>query len=589
MTHELYFTSAPRGLSPGSNGYCTVTATRGLPGPLYQKLEALSDYGPLGDGDESTGRYPISLVHVRLSVLGKMYSVLSRICMAGVDHSRRKIFFAHHVALDATELPPGGPGWLVGQTGFLEARWDGQVRELPAGRAPLMGDSTPGVCRAWQQAAGDAGWAGVLAEEFEKNPTRPVYLLCPSRLDPLPLLQEALALLPPERRWQVSFSTLYRPMPQDVTCLWRCLPLDSPEVARVRSQPGALVLDLGKPFGPADGGPLVEAARTGKIPEGSVHLAARAPQPVPGGKAWKPSVPVAAEPKRESAPEPIALTVVEEIATSAQARGGSWFVPFALGLVAGVLLIGGGAVAGWRVLENAQAKAAGRASEEAREHEAKAVAAVEAKRKTDLDESERRLAAVNASASEEKKIVSGKAATAASRASDLQVDLRKMTRERDRARRQIEEEKKHAGEAARLRNRVLKMLADSLFAEKSRESEAIRKLLKAVEGGKEVKLAELDRRLDEWVRHELEILQQPELTNKLYNLGSYLKKCNELWLAYGGPEASVKPSYKKNYDEAVKVHKQIVKSNTSLLVRKAMERVAKELAKLPEPVRPKES
>src|ERR1700722_16206249 len=108
MSHELYFTSAPRGLRPGSNGYCTVAATYGLPGPLFQKLEALSDYRPLFDeADGGASRLPVALSHLRVHSQGKVWSVVSRICMAGMDHSRRRVFFAHHVALEAAELPPG--------------------------------------------------------------------------------------------------------------------------------------------------------------------------------------------------------------------------------------------------------------------------------------------------------------------------------------------------------------------------------------------------------------------------------------------------------------------------------------------------
>ena len=49
MSHELFYTSAPRGLRRGSNGYCTVAATRGLPPLLGQQLERLSDYRPPAD------------------------------------------------------------------------------------------------------------------------------------------------------------------------------------------------------------------------------------------------------------------------------------------------------------------------------------------------------------------------------------------------------------------------------------------------------------------------------------------------------------------------------------------------------------
>src|SRR4051794_30680811 len=245
MSHELLYTSAPRGLRPGTNGYCPVAATRGLPGGLGQQLERLSDYRPLFDpAGPGANRNPVALSHLRVSGSGKTYSVLSRICPAGVDHTQRGIFFAHHVALEPAELPPAGPAWLLAQPGFLAKRWDGQVRELPAGRQPPAGTGPAGVCRAWKQATGDAGWAGVLAESFLDHPERPVYLLYPLGLDLLPLLAEALALLPPDQRWRVTFSTFYVSVPPDVGCAWRCLPAEAPAASRARATPGALVLDL---------------------------------------------------------------------------------------------------------------------------------------------------------------------------------------------------------------------------------------------------------------------------------------------------------------------------------------------------------
>jgi hypothetical protein len=40
-----------------------------------------------------------------------------------------------------------------------------------------------------------------------QDPGRPVYVLFDPGFDPLPLLAEALALLPADRRWDVTFST----------------------------------------------------------------------------------------------------------------------------------------------------------------------------------------------------------------------------------------------------------------------------------------------------------------------------------------------------------------------------------------------
>ena len=39
MSHELFYTSARRGLKPGSQGFCTVGQTRNLPAALAEQLE----------------------------------------------------------------------------------------------------------------------------------------------------------------------------------------------------------------------------------------------------------------------------------------------------------------------------------------------------------------------------------------------------------------------------------------------------------------------------------------------------------------------------------------------------------------------
>jgi hypothetical protein len=262
MSQELFYTSAPRGLQPGSRGFCTVAATRGLSPALVEKLESLSGYRPLfPPHDARAGMNPVAFAHVRISAGGKTYTVVSRIGPAGLDYTERPNKFAHHVVLDPTELPAGGPAWLLRQPGFLEARWDGQVQVLAAGRATPRGDMAPEVCRSWQALTGDAGWGGVLAEAFQADPTRLVYLVFDPGMDLLPLLAESLALLPPEQRWEVTFSTYFTGLPQGAQCLWRCVPRGSPEAKGARQFPGALILDLGQDLGTARGGPLVAKAR----------------------------------------------------------------------------------------------------------------------------------------------------------------------------------------------------------------------------------------------------------------------------------------------------------------------------------------
>jgi len=237
-----------------------------MPAPLIEKVESLSGYRPLFPPlDAKAGLNPIVYSHVRISLGSKTYSVLSRICPAGLDYSERTNKFAHHVVLDSHELPSGGPAWLLRQPKFMETQWDGQVRSILTGRTPPRGEAPAAVCQSWLKLTGDAGWAGVLAEAAEKDSNQQLFLLFEPGMDLLPLIAEALLLLPPEMRWSVTFSTYSTSLPQGLACAWRGLPRDSTEAANARRLPGALVIDL-RDRKRAAGGPLVEVARSGQLP-----------------------------------------------------------------------------------------------------------------------------------------------------------------------------------------------------------------------------------------------------------------------------------------------------------------------------------
>jgi hypothetical protein len=278
VSHELLYTSVPRGLKPGSRGFCTVACTQGIPAPLVGVLESLSAYRHVfPPGSPNAGENPVVWSHVKLQSAGRWYRVLSRISDYGLDYSERTNKLAHHVALEARELNPGGPAWTMQQPEFMETSWEGEPRVLSAGRTPRAGDPPAAICTTWQVLTGDAGWAGVLAEAFLANPERQVYIVFEPGMDLLPLIAEAIGLLPLERRWEATFSTYFTTLPPGVICNWRCVLADSPEAAQSRRFVQALRIDLCNPLPSASGGPLVEAARTGVRPAS----AASAPPALP--------------------------------------------------------------------------------------------------------------------------------------------------------------------------------------------------------------------------------------------------------------------------------------------------------------------
>lgn len=266
MVQEILYTSAPRGLKPGSQDFCTVVSTSGMAATLAERLESLSGYRHVFAPHEANApKNPIACSHLRLELGGKQLSVLSRIGAAGVDYSGRSNKLAHHVVLDVSEQPTGGPAWLLSQPGFMEMQWDGEVHILPQGRRVPSGDAAVGICCKWKEATGDAGWAGVLSQSFLDDPSRVAYIIYEVGTDPLPLVAEAFALLPVSKRWRATFSTYYTAsgVPQLLVCNWRCVLRDSEEAKRARRTRDALVISLVDPMPPAESGPLVQRARTG--------------------------------------------------------------------------------------------------------------------------------------------------------------------------------------------------------------------------------------------------------------------------------------------------------------------------------------
>ncbi|HEV3142831.1 MAG TPA: hypothetical protein VGZ47_02990 [Gemmataceae bacterium] len=285
MSHELFYTSVAAGLQPGDHGFCVVAQTRGLPSDLLAKLKTFSDYRELfPPGDPQASQNPVRYSHLRIKLGSRRYQVLTRACFAGRDYSQRTNKFVHHVVLEGSELTPGGPAWALQQPGFMETGFDGKPRYLEYGRSLPDDEPTAAPCRAWEMETGDAGWAGILAGAI--TPDRPAFLIYNLGQEPLTLIGEALALLPPERRWDVTFSTYFCGLPPDVWCQWRCVIEGTDEARVAQGTPGALILKLSTEQGSAPPTELVQAARTGQrvampAPAKKVPVAAGSYSPSP--------------------------------------------------------------------------------------------------------------------------------------------------------------------------------------------------------------------------------------------------------------------------------------------------------------------
>jgi hypothetical protein len=235
-----------------------------MPAPLAPLLESLSGYRPAFPlTDPRASQNPVNYSHVRAAAGGKNLSVLSRVADYGLDYSQRTNKIAHHVVLASDERPEAGPAWLLAQPGFMDARWDGQPRTLPAGRRVPSGTERPTRCATWAALTGDAGWAGVLAEGWLSGTA--TYVIFEPGTDTLGLIREAIALLPPRKRWEATFATYYTGMPSGVVCGCRCVVDGSQEAIQATRLANVVTIAVNRRVARAQGGNLVEAARTGNV------------------------------------------------------------------------------------------------------------------------------------------------------------------------------------------------------------------------------------------------------------------------------------------------------------------------------------
>jgi hypothetical protein len=283
MAQELMYTSVPRGLLPGSQGFCTVAATRGMQPPLIEKLESLTGYKQLfAPNDAHADQNPVGYFHFRMTLGGRSSHILGRIGAAPIDYSGRTNKFAHLVVLDSNELPDCGPAALLLDPSFLQSSWDGSPEWIDEPKRIPQFDQPASFCRYWQQVTGDAGWAGALLHSYENAPHQPVFLLYEPGEDQtaLALIAEALALLPPEERWSIGFSTYPSNLGPGITCPWRGAVSGFADVKGLQ-RTGGLVWPMNTSLGRAEDNPLTRAAREGRPAPRERRKASAGPAPIP--------------------------------------------------------------------------------------------------------------------------------------------------------------------------------------------------------------------------------------------------------------------------------------------------------------------
>lgn len=258
MMQEIVFTSARRGLRSGSTGFCTVRSTRGMPGNLAQLLERLTGYAHAFDAYGSEAAWnPVNYAHYIARLGGQRFHILSRISNAPLDHTNRSNKLAHLLTTDSSAIAmelSEGPASESLQIPWVTAWSSDNAPSVLADdqqiSLPMAAQVRTGVCEAWKEATGDAGWAAVLASHAADSQT-PLQIILPRDVGTrsehwtLRLVNEALSLLPPQSRWDVSYSTFFTGnLPVSISCQWQFV-LDGTDLAKkARLDPRSRTIDI---------------------------------------------------------------------------------------------------------------------------------------------------------------------------------------------------------------------------------------------------------------------------------------------------------------------------------------------------------
>ncbi|MDR0610951.1 MAG: hypothetical protein LBG58_12625 [Planctomycetaceae bacterium] len=284
MIQEQISTSSPKCLD-GNSGFGVVAQTSGMAPNVSREVSMLSGYTHQFAAGDS--RNPVAFLHVVRRTGGTNRHIISRVADCGNDYSGRTNRIAHHWIIEELDLPCllCGPAAILSLSNFFRTQWNEKPQELPRDRKLPNPEVSAQKCIMWEQVLGDAGWGGVLAERAENG--NPVSLIFESGMNLLPLLAESFALLPPNIRWKLTFSTFFmksQEPPGANKVQIKCILAGSDEEAFARLTPNTFVLDLRLRPATLPVGKYVEIARTGTISQQILPPPATIPQQLPAAE-----------------------------------------------------------------------------------------------------------------------------------------------------------------------------------------------------------------------------------------------------------------------------------------------------------------
>ena len=204
MIFEIVSAVTEQGIIKGTDGFCPIAVTKGMPSVYIKTLFKIADrqvkeVARLSKhGANFYSYFPLKLDRPRPCHL------LTRGTFQGKNNND---YVVHQILIDKVGSITGGPAAFLSQAETWITCWSAKAQVLKPRDIPVGQPLSPRICENWERITGDSGWAGIPLEATEGK--KSCILLTTNKVsseDVLKLMLESQSLIPASKRWGIPMA-----------------------------------------------------------------------------------------------------------------------------------------------------------------------------------------------------------------------------------------------------------------------------------------------------------------------------------------------------------------------------------------------
>jgi hypothetical protein len=261
MLHEMVSALTARGLFNGTSGFCPVAVTKGMP---LEMIQLLADSGKRhyesALANQSIAREMFS--HLPLTLKGRQVHLVSRGMQVPGESPAGQKYIIHQLLLENVRELSAGPAWLLANDQMWIYQWNVEPQYLESRQIDTCVLS-PQICETWTRVTGDAGWAGMPLEAWQRR--KPFVLVAPADKPTrtiIDMLVESQSLMDPRLRWDIPISISAWHPTKNLQRLWVVHAAGTQEAINAFRASDRVTVDITRKLGPATTS-FAEFARAG--------------------------------------------------------------------------------------------------------------------------------------------------------------------------------------------------------------------------------------------------------------------------------------------------------------------------------------